>query len=183
MASPEPCAPGDEWVQIAFVLKPHGLKGDVLLKGLTRTPDELIDVPVDVFHVWRRGQIERTLTLDEITVQGVFLRTRFHEVTTREEAEALAGATLVIPESERWDPPEGSYYHDDLVGMRVVDEALGDLGPVLRVQEGAAHDYIVFRNPQGGRDVLMPFVEPFLVHVGVAERLLRVRLPGGLLDL
>lgn len=69
-------------------------------------------------------------------------------VTTREAAEALAGRYL---EAEARPLPEGSYYWDELIGLRVVEDGgtvVGDLVEIFRA--GGSEVYRVV-GPAGER--------------------------------
>ena len=56
-------------------------------------------------------------------------------VDSIDEAETLRGLELRIAEEELAALPEGSYYHHQLLGLRVEDEAGGEIGVVEDVLE------------------------------------------------
>src|SRR5690606_29147093 len=99
-----------DWVAVARVLKPHALGGNLKLLPLTSTAEDLVESPIERVHVRRAGRIERVLTIEGMSVRAEGLIASFAEITDRTAAEQLAGAELVIPESELWEQPEGRYY-------------------------------------------------------------------------
>lgn len=178
--------PTESWVAVAVVIRPHGLRGALMLKALTRTQEELLEAPLEVVHLRQRGRILQTLTLTRLGLHKGLPMAYFEGVADRTAAEQLVGCELVIPEDERWDLEEGQFYHDELIGIAVVERSTGrSLGTVLRVMDGPAHDYLVFPHPDGsGREVLLPFVhDVFVLLIDMEERRVEVALPEGLLEL
>lgn len=177
--------PENEWVAVAAVLRPHALRGAVILHCLTSTAEDFLRAPLKVLRVRRRGAVENTLTLTNRQPHGDKVLATFQEVPDRTAAEELSGAELVIPAEELWDLPENTWFHADLEGLSLVDAENGKtIGNLLRIQEGVAHDYLVFDHPQKpGKEVLLPFVDAFVPAVEADKGRILVRLPGGLLDL
>jgi 16S rRNA processing protein RimM len=176
----------DSWVALAYVLRPHGLGGALILKPLTRTPDEFIEAPIERVHVRLRGRIIEALTITEMGLHKGLPLVHFAEIPDRTAAEALCGTQLVIREEDRWELEEGQFYHDELVGLEVTDLQSGRLlGKVLRVMDGAAHDFLVLQHPDfPSRELLVPFINGLTIEaVDLEARTVRARLPEGLLEL
>lgn len=104
----------------------------------------------------------------------------FEGIETREAAEALKGHTLFFPKSELPALPEGRFYYFEIEGFTVEDVQHGALGPVLRVDEMPAQDLIVVDCK--GKEVLIPLLDEFLAGLDKPGRILRVKLPPGLLE-
>jgi 16S rRNA processing protein RimM len=176
----------DGWVAVAVIVRPHALRGALVLKAFTREPEDFIEAPVKRFHLRRKSEIlPGTLTVQSLSIHKGAPVALFEEVTDRTSAEKLVGVELVIREEERWELDDDEHYSDDLVGLAVVEEVGGrDFGAVLRVTEGAAHDYLIFAHPDGGgKEVMLPFVPEFVPEIDVAGSRVIVRIPEGLLDL
>ncbi len=78
-------------------------------------------------------------------------------------------------------PPAGFYYHYELVGCRCFEAAEGELGEVVDlVEDGGGH---LLRIRRGVRELLVPFVEAFLVRVDVERGRIDLRLPPGLVEI
>jgi 16S rRNA processing protein RimM len=109
----------------------------------------------------------------------------FRGFEDRTAAEQLTGAEIVIPESERWELPEGQYYADDLEGIDVYDSTTGRrLGTVKEATEGAAHDYLIIPHPDDPkREVMIPIVQSIVLSIDLEKRRADVKLPEGLLDI
>ncbi len=175
----------DPWVLVAVGLRPHGIRGAMILKPMTRTAGEFCEAPLERVVPRRRGKFLPPLRILHRQVHKDSVMVQFEGVETRGQAEELRGIEFLIPEEERWDLPPGVYYHDQLTGLLLLDDRTGEqLGTVTRVAEGVACDYLAFANPADPRkEVLLPAREPFLVEVDLEAGRARVALPEGLLDL
>lgn len=175
----------DKWVAVGVVARPHALDGGVLVKPFTRSSEDFIEAPLERVRLRRKGQIVGTLTIASMSIHKGLPYVFFEEVVDRNGAEEIVGAELVIHEDERWELGEGEYYIDDLAGIEVVDTAAGrSYGPVLKAEEGAAHDYLLFAHPdKPGQQVRLPLVKEFVLSIDLKAGRAEVRLPEGLLDL
>jgi hypothetical protein len=93
----------------------------------------------------------------------------------------LAGAELRVPESSLQPLPEGTYYLHQLVGCRVETVDGAPVGDVTRVEGGAGAAVLTVASVDG--EVLVPLAQEICVGIDVGARLIRVRMPEGLLEL
>jgi len=120
----------------------------------------------------------RRFTVGSVRPHGDRLLVTFDEVPDRTAAEALAGTTLVVPES--WLPAlgEGEWWAYAAEGLRVRTEDGRTLGSVREVLHYPAQDLwrIV---AEDGAEILLPAVEELIVSVDLHEGSAVVRsLPG-----
>ena len=143
------------------MVKPHGLRGEVVVKLLTDRHERL--QVGSVLHS-PRGRLE---VLASRSHQGGFL-VSFAGITNREAADDLRGAALSAPPLE--DP--GTLWVHELIGAEVVGVDGTTHGPVLAVEANPASDLLVL---EGGGLVPLRFVvdhEPGLVVIDPPEGLL-----------
>ena len=153
-------------VLVGRVVKPQGRHGEVAVEPLSDRPDRFptlrrafVPAPgggareVRVLRCWPH---KRRFVL---AIEGV---------STIDEAETLRGLELRIEEAELPALPEGSYYHHQLRGLRVEDEAGAEMGVVDDVVEtGAEARVLVVRGPGG--ETLLPFAAGFVRTVDLAR--------------
>jgi 16S rRNA processing protein RimM len=146
-------------------VKPHGLRGDVIVK-LTTNRDERVDAGVVL-----SGEDGREFRVVRSSPhRGRFIVT-FEGVSGIDAAEALRGTALFAPPLE--DPDE--LWVHELIGARVEDAAGTVLGTVEGVQANPASDLLIL---DGGALIPLRFVVGSEPGVRVT-----VELPDGLLDL
>jgi 16S rRNA processing protein RimM len=93
-----------------------------------------------------------------------------------DEVEAVQGAQLWIHPSMRPTPPEGEFYYDQLIGLRVRSESGRDLGEIEDVLESKAH--MIYVTPRA----MIPGVEEIVVSIDFEAKLVTVRDMPGLTD-
>lgn len=166
----------DRYRIIASVDKPRGAKGEVVCCPVDGLP-LLLQPGMTLWVVppTLRGprQVEVRSTKDGPRGQQVCLS----GVDDLSCAEKIAGRYLLAREA---DLPSDLLLHDPhaLVGLRVSDVTLGDLGAITAVMSGPAQDVWEVQGPYG--TVLVPAVPEFLVKAN--EDLITMNLPSGLVE-
>lgn len=149
-------------LEVARIVKPHGIRGEVIVDLLTdRT--ERVEPGVVLVGAGDHRQFEIVASRPH---QGRFIVT-FDGVPDRTAAESLRGTLLL---AEPLDDPDALWVHD-LVGAEVVDVDGGSHGTVESVEENPAADLLVLSD---GRLVPVNFVvshEPGRVVVDPPEGL------------
>jgi 16S rRNA processing protein RimM len=105
---------------------------------------------------------------------------RFAGIDSIDEAEAWAGADILVPESERVALEDGEFYYADLIGCSVVGEK--PVGVVIGIEEFGGPTLLKVKSPDG-KEILIPFAKAICRQIDVAGRKIVVELPEGLLDL
>lgn len=166
-------------VVVAGIVKPRGLRGELIARSQTDIPGRLEslgkahahltngqDIDVEVTEAWRHK--------DDWVL-------KFAGVDSIEQADTFRGAELWVPLSERSDLPDGEFFQSDLVGLSVIDAATAKtLGVVDDVQQYGGPPLLSLLYE--GREVLIPFV-PAICIVDLPAKVVRVTLPDGLLEL
>ena len=93
-----------------------------------------------------------------------------------------AYAVLDAIDREDVDLPEGTWFIQDIIGLRVLDAATGaEYGTVADVTNAGAGDIYEIRTPDG-RSVLFPAVPEFLAQVSPEQGFVKIRPIGGMFD-
>ena len=166
----------EDLLLVGRVARPHGLRGQIVVNPESDFPDQRFK-PGQVLLV---GPPDRTEAREIREV-------RFHQgrpilalagVETVEEAEALAGTELWVPQSTIEPLPAGTYYRHDLIGCEVRDSAGALLGRVTAIEGTLDRSYLVVDG-----DVMVPLVEGICLQVDTVARRIVVDPPEGLIDL
>ncbi|GAB2512568.1 Ribosome maturation factor RimM [Corynebacterium atrinae] len=183
-------------VQIGRVIKPHGVRGELVVDPTTDDPAGRFAVG----EVLTGKQTGKTLTL---TVKSVRphqnrLLVTFDEIPGRNEADTLRGLRFFA--APVVDDDEDAYYDHELVGLRVLnvgdvseDEANArayegaqpepvDIGEVTGVVRGPAQRLLEVALDEGGQ-ALVPFVHAIVPIVDLDNEAIVITPPEGLLDL
>lgn len=163
---------------VGVIARAVGLKGDVLVRPLTDRRERFLDLTRIYAGPSEAGASEIGVRAASLHQRGV--RLSLEGIDDRTRAEAAAGTLLFVPDDERIRLPAGSYFVDDLVGLRVVDQEGRTVGVLKEVLRMPAHDvYVVERE---GREAMIPAVKEFVEGIDPAGGVLRVRLIEGMLE-
>jgi 16S rRNA processing protein RimM len=122
---------------------------------------------------------ERGLAIQSIRKHKNRLLVRFAGFEGRDAIEALRGAALYAARADLPPLPPGTFRDEELIGMRVVDSRLGDLGVVCDVRHYPHADMLVV----GERALLVPAIAAYGVVIDAASRTIASSLPDGFEDL
>ena len=166
-----------ERVAVGRVLRPHGVRGEVVIEVLSDVPGRL--APGCRLSASWAGKPARTVTVESYRPHKTGALVRFAGAEDRDQAEELRDALLEVDRSEVPEAPEGTYYWYQLLGCRCSADG-EDLGEVTDlVEDGGGLLLVVSKD---GRHVPIPFVQSFLKEVDVESGRIELDLPEGLLE-
>jgi len=176
-------AGGGEYLVVATIRKPHGVRGELALMLET-------DRPGAVFRKGRRlilgdaigRPLGRALTVERArsVPDGLLLKVAEFSARTP-EVEALRGQSLLIRADEAAPTAADELHYRDLLGVRIVIEDR-EIGVVRDITETAAGELLVVQREVGG-ELLIPFVREWIRQVDLTARRLALEPPEGLLEL
>jgi 16S rRNA processing protein RimM len=182
MTEEQPRADLPERVAVGRVVRPHGVRGEVVVTVLSDVPDRLA-VGRMVLVSWEapEGQVPtpRSRVIASSRPQKTGMLVRFEGVDDRDQAEELRGAWLEVDRSQVPEAPEGTYYWYQLLGCRCRDGGR-DLGEVVDLIEDGGG--LLLMVSDGERRLPIPFVEGFLRGVDVERGTIDLELPPGLIE-
>ncbi len=164
-------------IQMAVIGAAHGIRGELRVKTFTGDPLALADY--GPLHA-KDGRI---FEIVDIRPQGTVVVVRLKGVNDRNAAEALTGTELFVDRSALPEALEDDeFYHADLVGLAVKDEAGETLGKVIAVQNFGGGD--ILEIALGSRQtVLVPFTSAAVPQIAISAGFIRVDpVAAGLVD-
>lgn len=170
-----------ELVTVARVAKPRGLKGEVACDLLTDFPERFEGLE-ELIAVFPGGRRER-LTLAGHWLHGDRVVLKLEGFDSPEEASALAGCELAVPESEAVELEEGEFYDWQLEGCRVETVEGVAVGTVREVLHTGGEAPVLVIRDEAERENLVPLAESICVEIDVEAKRIRVDAPEGLLEI
>jgi 16S rRNA processing protein RimM len=145
-------------VTLGRVAGVYGIRGWVKLQSYTRPAENLLDYPGCRLQTAQGHEAK----LIQGRVHGNGLVAQFSDaqgrpIEDRDVAAALIGAEVQVDRSELPEPPAGSYYWSDLLGLEVVSIDGLPLGRVVELMENGAQDVLVLKDAEG-LERMIPFV-------------------------
>jgi 16S rRNA processing protein RimM len=162
-------------VTIGIVLRPHGIRGEVVVEPLT--DNETRFATLEEVRLARPSGADLKLRVASMFPHKSRLVVQFEGISSIEQAETLRNAELRIPIASLPALPEGSYYHHELRGLEVRADTGALLGRVSELWETGATPVLVIHDG-AGCETLLPLVEAFIIEVNVKGGFMRVKAAG-----
>ena len=169
----------ETYISVGKLGKPHGLSGafrfflDRELKSKNKLPGHFLLNMKGNFMPWFVKEIEWT-GFNE----GFIL---FEEVTSPEKGKQYTGTEICLSEKDITQ-----YFKKDadsldyLNGFKAIDETEGELGFIEEVIENPGQVLLSINN--NGNEILIPFVEEFVVSLNKRKKEIILSLPEGLIS-
>ena len=168
----------DEFVTIARITRPRGVRGEVTAQVLTDFPERFREISRVRLLCHEKAQWAQVESV-RFHRSGVILK--FLGLESRDEVSVLIGSQVQVPEEEAVELPPGVYYHFQLTGCEVA-EGETSLGRVVEVLETGGSSNLVVRTGDGA-DFMIPLARQFVRSVDLSGSRIQVELPEGLLEL
>lgn len=165
-------SPGEPvFLAVGRLRRPHGIQGEILMDVLTDFP-ERIRTGRKVYV----GETHEPMKIVSLRGHNREMIVRFSGYSNPEEAGQLRNALVFVKASDLPELPEGEYYHHQLLGLAVVDEAGQPLGTLAEILETGANDIYLVKTPDG-KELLLPVTEEVILSVDLEQSEMRVRPP------
>jgi 16S rRNA processing protein RimM len=128
-----------------------------------------------------RGNRRETSEIEFSRQQHGRLIVKLRGIDSISQAEELVGAELAISEKDLPPNEEGIFYTFHLKGCEVVAKDGETLGTVSDVLDSGGTHLLKVDGKEG--EILIPFVESYVIKMDVEQKRIEVDLPDGLRDL
>ena len=164
-------------VEVGRLVRARGNRGELVAEIYSSRPERARELKNVTLRV---GGRERAAAIEGVWFHDGRPVLKFAGIDSIEQAEAWAGADLLVPDSERVRAEEGEFYFSDLIGCTVVGDR--PIGMVKGIEEFGGPPLLKVESADG-REILIPFARSICREIDVAAKVIRVELPEGLLEL
>lgn len=166
----------DDCYQLGYVIKTHGLRGEVQL--MLDVDDPSVYENLESMFLLQKGALV-PFFLEHIQVNGKKALAKFEDIDAIEDASPLVGLETYLPLEFLPELPEGKYYFHQLVGLEVREDNK-PLGIAQQVFENGPQ--VLLSVDHDGTEVLIPVNDEIIKKVDFNTNEIHVALPEGLLD-
>ncbi|MBC77486.1 MAG: 16S rRNA processing protein RimM [Halobacteriovoraceae bacterium] len=160
----------DKLIHLGSCSRPHGIKGG-FSAHLINHHDSSLEAGSKVILRPKNKSSSISEDGEEFEVNSISFGNKcilyFSGVEDRNSVESMIPFEIYINRSELPEPEDGSYYLEDLVGLKVLDEKGVELGKVKTYFDNGAQTVLVVKKSKG--TVELPFVEQFFPEVNIEE--------------
>jgi 16S rRNA processing protein RimM len=175
----QPLSPGEQYLLVGKVSKPHGIRGEVKVVCFSGDPAGFIkykrfmltgdsDEPVGSYSVARSR------------VQGEQVVLQLDGIDDRNGAEDIAGSYLWLDEKDLSPLAQDEYYWHEMEGVLVVTDTGRQLGRVASIFNNRVYDILVV---EGDGEYLIPIDKDVIVDHDKENGILTVSPLPGLLEM
>ena len=168
----------DECFLLGYVIKKHGLKGEVNIHFDVDDPLEYSELE-SVFIEFDQKLVP--FFIDHVSIKGDRAVVRFEGVDDIDRAEELKGKQLYLPLAVLPKLEGKAFYYHEVMGFRVRDAKLGEIGLIKDIYTSGRQDLLAVEF--NDREILIPVSDDILVGLDREARVMEVALPDGLLDI
>jgi len=166
----------DDLIQVGHITGAYGLRGGVRVTPYSMDADALLSVKT----WWIDKPSLRTVQVRNAKYHSGDVTATLVEVTDREAAEALKGATVQVSRSDFPELPEDEYYWTDLIGLDTVNlqgEALGKVSDMMHNGAQSILRITPVPDPNAAPDAkaperLVPFVDQYVKTVDLQAKVI-----------
>lgn len=161
---------------IGKLLRPHGLRGEILMKVITDFPERL-KPGIRVFV----GEQHRPITVLERRSHNQGLLMLLDGYTSPEAVGELRNQFVYVSTADLPSLPPGEYYHHQLIGLLVFSDDGRELGYLVEILTSQANDvYVIQRST--GPELLLPGIADVVKQIDLEGGRMLVHLIPGLLE-
>ena len=161
------------------IAKKFSFKGEVLLYLDTDEP-EIYENLESVFVEINKSLVPFFILKSQLH-KGKFLRIRFEDIETEEDADRIIGCEAYLPLSMLPKLEGTQFYFHEVIGFDVLDTRLGNIGKITGINDSGAQS--IFEIENNGIEILVPLIDKFIVALDRENKTITLETPDGLVDL
>lgn len=168
---------GKDFVAIGYIVKTHGIKGDVKVIPLTDIPGRYTNL--NNVYIYTRSGEKREYCIKSVREIRGGLIVSFTPSMSISGAEEVVGGYITVPETEVPGLGRDCYYHFEIIDMEVYTEDGRCLGKIVDILSTGSNDVYVVKDKD--RDYLIPAIHDVIKEVDVKGKRMVISLIEGLL--
>lgn len=168
----------NELFPIGQITKSHGLKGELAFSTNfsiledTEVPFVILEpegllVPFYIENVRMKSDSSGLLKLER--------------VDSDEQARQYIGQTIYLPKVFLEEVEEDDIATEYFIGFELIDNTKGTIGKITDIEQSTANILFVIESDEG--EILIPAADEYVTDIDHDQKILRVTLPEGLVDL
>lgn len=165
---------------VGWVKSAHGIRGEVFIRLAAGTADWLGNTKS--LLLVGPDSTQKQCTFQFIRPHKDGLIVKFREITDRNQAESVCKYKVYLSESAMVSAPGEPIFLNQIKGFTVIDQANDSkaVGAITGFASNGPQDLL--KVDSQGKEVLIPFVEAFIVNIDFDKKEVTMDLPRGLVD-
>ena len=170
----------DEYLLLGYITDAFSLDGTFKVLSKTDFASKRYQEGKEIFLYQPNTKQRMTVTVEHYRSSGQFDFVKVQGINSKEEALEFKGYEIhALKDYDIID--KDTYYYVDLVGCKVLDENVQEVGVVKEVEEFPAQLTLRVKREGKQPDFLVPFVKAFIKSVDIEKKQIIINVIGGLL--
>jgi 16S rRNA processing protein RimM len=165
---------------IGEVLRPHGVRGELKVRLLTRHPEHLAALKTVYLDRDPASTTPIAYTLKAMRPHQDYGLLTFKGIDDRNAAERLREHYVLVALADAVPLADDEAYLYQLIGIELYTEDGARFGTLTEVMETGANDVYIIDSEQHG-EVLLPAIDSVILQVDMEAQRMTVHIPEGLL--
>ncbi|MEQ8243738.1 ribosome maturation factor RimM [Fulvivirga sp.] len=167
----------DACYQLGYVIKKHGVKGEVSVLLDVDFPEEYSELESVFVEI---NQKLVPFFIETIQIRDDKAVIKFEDIDDGPAADELKAKRVFLPLSTLPELDPGKFYYHQVVGYTVKDQKLGEVGIITGIFTSNMQDLITV--DYDGTEILIPINDDIVHDADHENKILNVDLPEGLMD-
>lgn len=169
-----------KYYNVGKIVNTHGVRGEIRVISSTDFPEKRY-APGALLYLQHPNISEKlTLTVATHRQHKNFNLLTFDGYHSLNDVEIFKGGTLQVSEEQLGELEEGDFYYHEIIGCQVDTVEGEDLGKIKEILSPGANDVWVIQRKNGGKDLLIPYIEQVVKEVNIKEKKVIIHLMEGL---
>jgi len=156
-----------KFIEIAKVLKPQGIKGEVKAQHFCDNPDKFFEF--EKLYIKENGKYTEKI-ISQVRVDHTHVYIYIHGVVTREDAEQLRGMMLYVEKSDIKQDDENAFLFIDLIGINIIDEDGENLGVLKEILQHGSVDIYCIKSKNNG--FMFPALKRVIKKIDIKNKIM-----------
>ena len=165
--------------RVGTIVNTHGIKGELRLIPITDFPEERFRPGAKLYLKQKSGLKE--FVVESSRAHKSFILLKFKGFDNINDVEQFVKSELFSDNEVAPELAEGEFMYSQIIGLKVIDENLGEVGKISEILELGANDVWVVKSPQY-KEILLPYIDDVVKNVDLAKKEILVEIPDGLID-
>lgn len=169
----------EELLRVGVISSTHGVRGEVKVYPTTDDAERFLDLDTVLLDA---GKEKISLKIQNVKFFKNMVILKFKGYDNINDIEKYKGRDLLIRREQAVSLEENEFFITDLIGLQVITDQGEPLGTLTDVMPTGANDVYVVRR-ENGKELLLPAIKECVLEVDLKERVMKVHVMDGLLDL
>ncbi len=166
-----------DYFQLGTIVRSHGVRGDLVLYLDVDEPNSYKSMK-SLFLEDSNGLKEYNITA--IRINANLATVHLNGIPDRNTSDLYLKKKVFLPVKSLPPLKEKQFYFHEVIGFTLLDKKAGNLGSITNVYELPQHPVLAIE--LNSKEVLIPAVADFIIHINRENKTVEMDLPEGLID-